>query len=408
MTRRRRITGTLVSGLVIALGLTVACTSSEPPATATPRPAADRPAAAAQPTPQGDNEGSAPAAAQPQPTQQVSGSEAAAAVVAAAEAAAAQADSISDEPRYRMFRSLAKDGIPAIFDPVFITVEEAASQMNDRDLVIGLSINGEHHAYSTAFLSSHEIVNDVVGGVPVAVTWCPLCFTSMVFGREIDGTALTFGVSGMLIMNNLVMYDRQTDTLWSQLIGEAVKGPLNGTKLTLIPSQLTSWGGWKKEHPDTLALDIGGPASDPYRDYYFTGGSGVLGKHHDDDRLEQKALVVGVVGESSQRAYSYRALSLDPIINDTFEGRPLVLSLNGTSASTAVYDRTVDGEVLTFAATQDLSQMIDLETESVWSQSSGKAVSGPLKGKQLGSVYAFTSFWFSWRDFYTETELYEP
>lgn len=119
-----------------------------------------------------------------------------------------------------MFRSLAKDGIPATFDPEFITVEEAASQMKDGDLVIGLSINGEHHAYWTAFLGNHEIVNDVVGGVPVAVTWCPLCFTSMVFAREIDGRELTFGVSGMLIMNNLVMDDRQTDTLWSQLIGE--------------------------------------------------------------------------------------------------------------------------------------------------------------------------------------------
>lgn len=114
------------------------------------------------------------------------------------------------------------------------------------------------------------------------------------------------------------------------------------------------------------------------------------------------------MGESSQRAYSYRDLALARIVNDTFEGHPLVLSLNGTSASTAVYDRTVDGEVLTFGPAEDLSQMIDLETESVWSQSSGKAVSGPLEGTRLGSVHAFTSFWFSWRDFYTETEVYEP
>ena len=108
----------------------------------------------------------------------------------------------------------------------------------------------------------------------------------------------------MLIMNNVVMYDRETDTLWSQFLAEAVKGPLAGTKLTLIPSQLISWGGWKEEHPDTLALDIGRPAMDPYIDYYFEGRSGVLGNKHNDPRLHPKALVVGVVGESSQKAYA--------------------------------------------------------------------------------------------------------
>ena len=229
----------------------------------------------------------------------------------------------------------------------------------------------------------------------------------MVYAREIDGRVLTFGVSGLLIMNNVVMYDRETDTLWSQFLAEAVKGPLAGTKLTLIPSQLISWGGWKEEHPDTLALDIGRPALDPYMDYYFEGGSGILGRKNNDDRLGQKELVVGVVGESSQKAYAYQRLFEVNVINDTFEGRPLVLSFNSKDSSIAVYDRTVDGTALTFALADDPRQMTDLETESVWSQSTGKAVAGPLEGKQLESVHSFTSFWFAWRDFYTETELYE-
>ena len=229
----------------------------------------------------------------------------------------------------------------------------------------------------------------------------------MVYAREIDGRVLTFGISGFLIMNNVVLYDRETDTLWSQFLAEAVKGPLLGTKLELIPSQLTSWGVWKEEHPDTLALDIGSPAVDPYIDYYFQGGSGILGKKHNDERLGHKDLVVGVVGESIQKAYSYQMLSQDPVVNDTLDGRPLVLTFNRKSASTAVYDRTVDGKALTFARADDLGQIVDLETESVWSQSTGKAISGPLEGTQLETVHSFTAFWFAWRDFYTETELYE-
>lgn len=162
---------------------------------------------------------------------------------------------------------LPRDAIPEIDNPLFITAKEASQNLVDRDLVIGLSFNGEHKAYSTAFLSSREVVNDVIGGKPVAVTWLPLCFTGIVYAREVAGMELTFGVSGKLIMNALVMYDRQTETLWSQFLGQAMEGELAGETLGIMASQLVMWSTWKEEHPDTLVLDTGGGVYDQYNSY---------------------------------------------------------------------------------------------------------------------------------------------
>ena len=302
---------------------------------------------------------------------------------------------------------VGRDDIQAIDSPEFITALEG-SGMGGHDLVIGLSINGETKAYSAAILSRHEIVNDVVGGTPVAVTWCPLCYTGMVFVREIDGKELTFGVSGKLIMNNLVMYDRQTDSLWSQFLGEAVEGPMAGTKLQLVASQLTIWSVWKEEHPDTLVLDIGGLVFDEYAQYYADPSSGVLGQSNHDDRLIEKDLVVGIVGERGQRAYAHKHLTRIRVLNDTFEGRDIVVTLDLDSGSTAVFDRVVDGQVLTFSHGPEPLEMTDVETGTVWNKLTGVGKDGPLKGKRLTPHQYKDVFWFAWTDFYPNTELFEP
>ena len=116
------------------------------------------------------------------------------------------------------------------------------------------------------------------------------------YARTVNEEVLTFGVSGKLVMNALVMYDRQSDSLWSQFLGEAMKGPHQGTKLELVPSQLTRWSAWKEEYPDTVALDIGGPVFDHYLDYYVGPSAGILGQNNRDERLVSKDLVVGIVG----------------------------------------------------------------------------------------------------------------
>ena len=205
------------------------------------------------------------------------------------------------------------------------------------------------------------------------------------------------------------MYDRQTDTLWSQYLGEAVRGPLKGAKLALVASQLTTWAGWKEQHPDTLALDIKTPTIDGYSGYYTDSEDvGIFGETRTDPRLSTKALVIGVVGERSQKAYAYRDLIRSPVINDTFEGRDLVVTINLSSGATAVYDRRVDDKVLTFEPAKDARLMTDRETGSTWKKATGEAVDGALNGKTLEPVNFITSSWFAWTDFYIETELYVP
>ena len=144
-------------------------------------------------------------------------------------------------------------------------------------------------------------------------------------------------------MNALVMYDHQTDSLWSQFLGEAVEGPLEGTRLEIIPAQLTSWREWRDQHPDTFALDKGFNTFS--RDFTKVVGIGGLGRH---------------------KAYAYSHLRRQMVINDTFDGQALVVVLASETGATAVFDRAIDGKTLTFEQAGDELLMTDSETGSIW------------------------------------------
>ncbi len=228
------------------------------------------------------------------------------------------------------------------------------------------------------------------------------------YAREIDDRVLTFGVSGKLILNAMVMYDRQTDSLWSQFLGEAVEGPLAGTKLKFVSSQLTTWSAWKGEYPETLVLDTRGPVSDHYTPYYSDGRSGVLGQSHFDGRLPSKDLVVGISGQSGQKAYPHSHLVESPVLNDEFEGTDILVTFDVSARSTSVFRRNLDGMELTFSQAPGPGEMTDAETGSVWNKLSGAAIAGPLKGSRLPAYPSFDAFWFAWTDFYPDTELFGP
>ena len=156
-----------------------------------------------------------------------------------------------------------RDGIPSIDDPQFVPVAEETG-LAGSEPVIGLSLDGEARAYPLRILTWHEIVNDVVGGRPGAVTYCPLCNSSLVFDRRVEGTTLEFGTTGKLKDSNLIMYDRRTDSWWQQFTGEAIAGEYAGERLELLPSRLQSWERFRAEHPDGLVLVPGDPG---LRDY---------------------------------------------------------------------------------------------------------------------------------------------
>lgn len=228
------------------------------------------------------------------------------------------------------------------------------------------------------------------------------------YARTVGGRVLTFGVSGKLLRNALVMYDRETESDWSQLLGEAVAGPLVGARLAWVPSTMMTWGAWRAQFPDTKALRKPGPANDPYLDYYRSGDAGVLGEAVRDERLKTKDFVLGVRSGERAKAYPFRVLDVQPVVNDTLGGEPIAVFFDPKTGMARAWRRVVDGRALTFeplAGGVDV-RVRDRETGTVWSAAGGRALEGPLAGKRLEDVVATVSFWFGWKDFYPHTEVY--
>ncbi len=229
------------------------------------------------------------------------------------------------------------------------------------------------------------------------------------YSREIEGEEFTFGVSGKLIRNVLVMYDRQTESLWSQLLGESIEGEMIGARLEFVPSWFTTWAEWKEMFPDTVALDKGGQRGDRdvYDSYFASPSAGVIGETFNDPRLDTKAFIIGVPGDAGNGvAYPFGVLESQPVINDTVDGQPLAVVFDPATDNGVVFSRVVDDQVLTFSL-NGAGALVDAETQSEWDAFTGIALAGPLAGSILDRVTSTRSFWFGWKDFYPNTEVYE-
>ena len=246
------------------------------------------------------------------------------------------------------------------------------------------------------------------------------------------GDTLTFGVSGKLILNNLVMFDDQTDSEWSQAYGAAISGPHEGAALELVPSRLMGWEAWRRLYPETLVLDKQGLYRvDTYDRYYTDSRPGVLGRQVHDSRLGLKDLVLGVEIGAARRAYPYEVLRGTPIVNDTLGGRRIVVIHEPEAGLAAVWSRELSDEaraiaqgpfgmgapnVLTFeqanpaqlrsAPAASGPVMRDRETGTVWNAGSGAAIGGPLEGAALIQIPATPSFWFAWIDLFPDTGIH--
>lgn len=235
-----------------------------------------------------------------------------------------------------------RDGIPALLDPLFVPVREA-SFLSDEDRVLGLRLGHRAKAYPIKILNWHEIVNDSLDGKPIAVTYCPLCGTGIAFEAAFRGQPHTFGVSGLLYQSDLLMYDHQTESLWSQVGMQAVAGPLTGQKLTPIFLEHTSWVDWRTAHPATLVLStktgsIRNYDRDPYLGYADRRDL-MFDTTHFDPSYHPKEWVVGVEINGVAKAYPFSELKqAGHSINDQIGGRSVVIGFNQESRTASVFD----------------------------------------------------------------------
>ncbi len=232
------------------------------------------------------------------------------------------------------------------------------------------------------------------------------------YSREIQGREHTFGVSGKLIMNTLVMYDHQTRTLWAQSFHKGVDGPLKGAELEVIPAVHTEWALWRELHPDTLVLDDerGRFRGDRYKSYFKSRQAGIFGESVRDTRNRVKELVLGVEVDDHFKAYPFRLLHGQPVVNDELADRDLVVFFDTATETALAYLSEVDGRMLTFRLQEDSDGgpplLVDNETGSTWMVLTGRAIEGELKGKTLERALSHLSFWFAWKDWNPQTELF--
>ena len=315
-----------------------------------------------------------------------------------------------------------RDGIPPVDDPKFVDVSSPPEYMNDLEPVIAVEFNGDARAYPLAVLIWHEIVNDEVGGVPVTVTYCPLCNTAITFDRRVGDDVLDFGTSGLLRNSDLIMWDRQTESWWQQITGEAIVGELLGTKLTFLPAPLISWADFVEAFPDgrVLTRETGFVRSYgflPYAGYDQLDNRPFLFRGGIDSRLMAMERVIGLAVEDEGVAYPFALLHESPVVHDTVGDMDLVIFFrpetesafagpgyveNRQVGSTGVYEPVADGQRLTFVAQG--GRIVDEETGSDWNIL-GKAVSGELEGSQLPAVVHANHFWFAWAAFNPDTAV---
>ena len=319
------------------------------------------------------------------------------------------------------------DGIPSIDDPAFVSAAEV-DFLEPSEPVLALTVNGESRAYPVQIMTWHEIVNDTVGGVPVAVTYCPLCNSALVYDRRLDDRVLEFGTSGLLLNSSLVMYDRQTETLWSHFTGAGIIGELTGEELETYAVATVAWQTWRDANPDGLVLsrDTGFDRSygqNPYPGYDDVNNRPFLYEGEVDGRYTAMTRVVGIEQDGEALGVPLALLQETRVIESEFAGSDLVvLWTAGTASSldafdvaagadvgaTGVFVPFVEGQSLTLAATDGGSgdTFVDAETGSTWNVL-GQATDGPLAGAQLEALPHVDTFWFAWSAFRPDSAVIE-
>lgn len=278
-------------------------------------------------------------------------------------------------------------------DPILIdkyriaTIAEANAELRDHELVLGVALHGEARAYPLNRISGpkRELLNDTVGGTPIAVTWCSLCFSAVVFDRQTQSGLLELGIAGSLWHDNMVMYDTKTQSLWSQIRGEAMSGTLQGTKLTRLASDVMTWNAWKREHPETTVA-------------MFSRTTNEFSRFPTSSRL---APAMTLSSEESTRVWELSELRSQPIWNETWQGQALLIARIEETGASRVYSRVLENRELTFSVRNE--SIVDDQTQSTWDPRTGEAIGGPLRGQQLRRIPTSVASKSKWQVFYPDS-----
>jgi len=323
-----------------------------------------------------------------------------------------------------------RDGIPPIESPAYESVDSASAWMGDGWPVLALVGSDEVFGYPLPILLWHEVVNTIVDGVPVAITYSPMSGSARAFaGRGLSGTPLVFGTTGNLRFGNSILYDRSSASWWQQLSGEGIIGELTGSSLGALPTQVLAWSDFRAEYPRARVLSRATGAvreygTSPYAGLDDSGDlPGLLRSFvpgEVDGRLRPMARVTALPLDGGAVAFPFGELSTARVVNDEADGQPVVVfwgagAVSLTDAarvdesrdvgSSGTYRRDLAGQVLTFEWTE--GEIRDRETGSSWSLA-GRAVAGPLQGQQLTRLVSVEAYWFAWSAIFPETRIWAP
>jgi hypothetical protein len=315
-----------------------------------------------------------------------------------------------------------KDGIPAIDRPGFVTTQDARAWLKPKEPVLVLRIERDARAYPLQILMYHEIVNDTAAGMPVAVTFCPLCNASIVFDRRVGGRTLDFGTTGRLRLSDLVMYDRQTESWWQQFTGQGIVGQYAGVELKRVPSEIVAFEDFAAAHPGGRVLSrrtghVRPYGRNPYTGYDRVDQSPFLFSGKPDERLPPMERVLSVSAAGKNRLYPLTLLEGQRVANRELNGIPYVIFTRPAMASpldseriergrpipaATAFERRLDARVLSFELRA--GRYFDLETGSEWNVL-GEAVTGPLQGRRLLPIESGVHFAFAWLAFNPDSEV---
>jgi hypothetical protein len=291
-------------------------------------------------------------------------------------------------------------------------------------MVIGLQIGNEIKVYPHQIMDWHEIVNDRVGDKAVALTFCPLTGTALAWNREINGNVTEFGVSGLLFRNNLIPYDRNSDSYWSQMQVRSVAGPLSSSQTETFQVVETRWETWKKLYPDAQVLTTDTGFSRNYSG--FTYGSDYSTNHdriifpirNRNNALQNKTRVHGLLPEEGAEPSEYSPLVFPinrfsegiEVIQESFDGREIVVVGSSGHDFAAAFSRlSPEGTLLEFeAVSDDQLPVVMRDSEGNLWDLFGNAVSGPRQGERLTALKSYTGYWFGWADFFPDLRIHEP